>query len=228
MPVFFLSERKVFPSPDLARKDGLLAIGGDLSEERLILAYQLGIFPWFSDDSPILWWSPDPRLVLFPNELHISKRLKRTIKKCTFEVSFDKAFKEVIEFCAKIKRKGQDGTWIGKEMMEAYLNLYYSGFAHSVECWQNGNLVGGLYGVSLGRVFFGESMFSKVTDASKVALITLVQKIKKWDFKFIDCQVTTSHLMSLGAREIPRKKFLRILNEALKSPAYRGSWSLLD
>ncbi|MDY6862776.1 MAG: leucyl/phenylalanyl-tRNA--protein transferase [Thermodesulfobacteriota bacterium] len=224
MPVFFLSENKVFPPPELARKDGLLAVGGDLSEERLILAYRMGIFPWFSDDSPILWWSPDPRLVLFPDELHISERLKRIVKKNFFEVSFDKAFKDVIESCAKVHRKRQAGTWIGKEMIDAYCKLHYSGFAHSIECWQEGNLAGGLYGVSLGKVFFGESMFTKISNASKVAFIKLVQKIKEWDFTLIDCQVTTRHLMSFGARDIPRRKFLKILNHALKSPTYCGSW----
>jgi leucyl/phenylalanyl-tRNA--protein transferase len=225
MSVFLLSEKIVFPPPELAGKDGLLAVGGDLSEERLILAYQMGIFPWFSDDSPILWWSPEPRLVLFPSELHISKRLKRISKKDLFEVSFDKAFKEVIVTCATIHKKKHNATWIGKEMIKAYCNLHYSGFAHSVECWQEGNLVGGLYGISLGNIFFGESMFTKISYASKVAFINLVQKIKEWDFKLIDCQMTTRHLMSFGAREIPRQEFLKILEEALKYPTYRGFWS---
>lgn len=216
MPVFRLSNKIIFPAPELAEKDGLLAIGGDLSEERLIAAYSMGIFPWFSEGYPILWWSPDPRLVLFPDELKVSRSLRKIIKKGIFNVTMNTAFEEVIRNCSEIDRKGQDRTWITEDMMEAYARLHKSGYAHSVESWHNGKLVGGLYGIVLGKLFFGESMFSRMSNASKVAFVTLVERLKELDFKLIDCQVTTEHLISLGAREVPRKRFLEMLREALE------------
>lgn len=214
----------VFPPPDHAEPNGLLAVGGDLRSERLIRAYQLGIFPWYEEGQPILWWSPDPRLILEPEEFHISRRLGRTLKKRKFKVTFDEAFVAVIQACATVLRKGQYGTWITREMQEAYIRLHQLGYAHSAESWFEGELVGGIYGVSLGRCFFGESMFSRATDASKVALATLVRQLEEWGFSMIDAQVTTQHLMSLGAREIPRSLFLQRLEKALSFPTRRGRW----
>jgi len=208
MPVFRLTKAILFPPCHYAEPDGLLAIGGDLSVERLLQAYSLGIFPWYSEDTPILWWSPDPRLVLFPKELRIAKSLKRVLKKGIFQVTMDRAFREVMERCAMVRRGKGEGTWIMPEMIEAYCRLHQMGYAHSVESWYEGELVGGLYGVTLGRIFFGESMFTEKTDASKVAFVHLVQLLDQWDFELIDCQVTTSHLQSFGAREIARSDFL--------------------
>jgi leucyl/phenylalanyl-tRNA--protein transferase len=225
MPIFRLSDEPVFPPPDLAEDDGLLAIGGDLNEKRLILAYAMGIFPWYSDDSPILWWSPDPRLVLFPEKLKVSRSLRQTMKKGVFRVTMDTAFNEVIRNCALVRRKNDRGTWITENMVKAYTRLHVSGFAHSVEAWHKDKLAGGLYGVALGSVFFGESMFAKKNDASKVAFVTLVRQLTQWKFKLIDCQVTTGHLISLGAREIPRNEFLNLLRSALKSRTRKGAWN---
>jgi leucyl/phenylalanyl-tRNA--protein transferase len=217
MPVFRLTDDIIFPPPEYAEEDGLLAVGGDLSEERLLLAYEMGIFPWFAEGSPILWWSPDPRLVLFPEEVKVSRSLKQTIRKGIYVVTMDAAFDAVIGNCAEVHR-GKDGeTWITQEMVDAYRKLHQSGRAHSIECWCREELVGGLYGVALGRAFFGESMFTKRTDASKVAFVKLVECLREWDFAFIDCQVTTGHLLSLGARNIPRAKFLKMLKNALRT-----------
>ncbi|MBI2989172.1 MAG: leucyl/phenylalanyl-tRNA--protein transferase [Deltaproteobacteria bacterium] len=224
MPVYRLIDEIVFPPPDHAEPDGLLAVGGDLSSERLLLAYKLGIFPWYSEGQPILWWSPDPRLVLELEEFHISRRLRQILKKGGFKVTFDKAFKSVIEACASVPREGQDGTWITPEMQAAYIHLHRLGFAHSVESWFDGELAGGIYGVSLGRCFFGESMFSYKSNASKVALATLVEQLKAWEFHMLDAQVTTPHLLSLGAKEIPRSIFLKRLGEALSFPTVKGRW----
>lgn len=224
MPVYRLIDEIVFPRPEDAGPDGLLAVGGDLSSERLLLAYHLGIFPWYAEGQPILWWSPDPRLILEPKEFHCSKRLRQTLKKGLFQVSFDRAFESVIRACASIPREGQEGTWITPEMREAYIHLHYLGFAHSVESWLDGKLVGGIYGVSLGKCFFGESMFSSVSNASKVALATLVQRLISWDFHMIDAQVTTQHLITLGAKEISRRLFLKRLQKALSFPTIRGKW----
>jgi leucyl/phenylalanyl-tRNA---protein transferase len=215
MPVFRLTEELIFPNPELAEEDGLLAVGGDLSEDRLLLAYSMGIFPWYTDGPPVLWWSPDPRLVLIPAELNISRSLRQVINKGLFTIKMDTAFAEVIRNCAEIRREGQQGTWITEEMVEAYIRLHHAGYAHSVESWQNGELVGGLYGIALGSAFFGESMFAKKSSASKIALVTLAEYLRALDYSFIDCQVTTEHLKSLGAREMPRRKFLRMLKEAL-------------
>jgi leucyl/phenylalanyl-tRNA---protein transferase len=206
--IFRLDERIVFPDPSLAEEDGLLAIAGDLSIERLLLAYRSGIFPWYSDDTPILWYSPHERFVLFPGELKISKSMKQVLRSDRFKVTYDQCFNEVIEACSMAKRDGQDGTWITDEMKEAYINLHHEGYAHSVEVWENDVLVGGLYGVEVGDVFCGESMFSKVSNASKIALINLCQSGK---YKLIDCQVHTEHLESMGAQLIGRKEYMAVL-----------------
>ena len=224
MPVYRLMDEIVFPPPDHAEPDGLLAVGGDLSSKRLLLAYQLGIFPWYAEGQPILWWSPSPRLILEPEEFHISRRLRQTLKKGFFEVTFDRAFVAVIQACATVRRKGEHGTWITPEMQEAYIHLHQLGFAHSAESWLQGKLVGGVYGVSLGRCFFGESMFSRESDASKVALAALVDQLKAWDFDMVDAQMTTQHLISLGGKEIPRRLFLKRLQAALSFPTRKGKW----
>ncbi|MGQ9744625.1 MAG: leucyl/phenylalanyl-tRNA--protein transferase [Dissulfurimicrobium sp.] len=225
MPVYALDKSYIFPPPGLARPDGLLAIGGDLSPERLIAAYRLGIFPWYGPGEPILWWSPDPRLILYPGKLHVSRRLQRTMRLGRFEITFDHAFDEVIRACRETRIKAGEGTWICEEMIEAYSRLYEMGIAHSSEAWLEGRLVGGLYGVAIGRVFFGESMFSMVKDASKVAFVTLVRQLEVWGFELIDCQVTTRHLISLGAQEIPRKDFLTSLAKLVDAPAKAQSWA---
>ncbi|MDG4715986.1 leucyl/phenylalanyl-tRNA--protein transferase [Winogradskyella marincola] len=204
-----LSQKIAFPDVSEATFEGLLAVGGDLSSERLIHAYSKGIFPWFEDDEPLLWWSPDPRFVLFPENLKISKSMKQILRKNMFEVTVNKDFKSVIEHCSIAKREGQDGTWITDQMTKAYTKLHQLGYAKSVEVWQNNELVGGLYGVDLGnKVFCGESMFTKVSNASKVGFITFMQNS---NYKLIDCQVHTKHLESLGAGSIPRTEFLRFL-----------------
>jgi leucyl/phenylalanyl-tRNA--protein transferase len=215
MPVFTLSDRLSFPPPRLAIQEGLLAVGGDLSVERLLLAYSSGIFPWYSSGEPILWWSPDPRLVLYPAELRISKSLRKVINRRLFHITVDNAFDAVIQGCAEIKRSYGEGTWITDEMKRAYCELHRCGYAHSVEAWQDNELVGGLYGVALGHVFFGESMFSRVSNASKVAFAAFVEVLKRFKFDLIDCQVKTDHLIRFGAREIPRKKFLEQLEKAI-------------
>ena len=214
----------IFPDPELSQSDGLLAAGGNLEVPTIIQAYSKGIFPWYSEGSPILWWSPDPRMVLFPKKFRISKSLHQTIHSGKFEVRFDSAFDRVIENCAMVKRKGQDDTWITGEMVVAYRRLHSEGYAHSVETYFHGSLAGGLYGVSLGRIFFGESMFYLIKDASKVALYNLVRKLISWDFDLIDAQQSTMHLKSLGGEEISRKEFLRLLKESLKKETIRGNW----
>ncbi|MFQ5904808.1 MAG: leucyl/phenylalanyl-tRNA--protein transferase [Candidatus Binatia bacterium] len=224
MPVYRLIDEIVFPPPDDAEPDGLLAVGGDLSTERLLLAYQLGIFPWYSEGQPILWWSPDPRLILEPGKFHISRRLRQTLRRGIFKVTLDRDFVRVIEACASVRRKGQPGTWITPEMQDAYIRLHRLGFAHSAESWFDGQLVGGIYGVSLGRCFFGESMFFRKRDASKVALAVLLQRLQEWRFDLLDAQVTTGHLKRLGAEEIPRRVFLSRLQAALRYPTRRGRW----
>jgi len=196
-----------FPDAIYASEDGLLAIGGDLRPERLVAAYRAGIFPWYSGQVP-LWWCPDPRFVLFPSELKISNSMKQLLKRNAFEVTFNKAFREVMESCKEIERKGQDSTWINDDVVDAYTELHHQGMAISGEAWQNGILVGGLYGVRMGKVFFGESMFAHVSNASKYAFISLVSQLKEEGIELIDCQVHTEHLESLGARMIPRQEFL--------------------
>ncbi len=223
MPVFRLSDRIIFPEPEFSREDGLLAVGGDLSIERIILAYTMGIFPWYAHGDPILWWSPDPRLVLYPDALHVSRSLIKTLKQGRFIVTLDQDFSQVIAACAGAPRDNQPGTWITADMMDAYCRLHEAGFAHSVEVWNQGELAGGLYGVSLGKCFFGESMFARKNNASKVGLVTLVRLLRKWSFNLIDCQVTTQHLVRLGAREIPRKQFMAELKLALQSPTPKAA-----
>jgi leucyl/phenylalanyl-tRNA---protein transferase len=226
MPVFLLSDNITFPPPHFARKDGLLAIGGDLSRERLLLAYRKGIFPWYSNGEPILWWSPDPRLVLYPDELRVSRSLKKIIRKDCFQITMDQAFFRVIKSCAETRLNKDQQTWIVPEMINAYCQLHESGFAHSVEVWYQGKLAGGLYGLAMGKCFSGESMFTIVKDASKVAFVYLVFFVKSLGYHMIDCQVKTSHLMSFGAREIPRKSFLQQLEKTLDISQVGGKWNL--
>ncbi|AKA68338.1 leucyl/phenylalanyl-tRNA--protein transferase [Clostridium scatologenes] len=214
MPVFKLSEDLIFPDPSLAEKDGLLAAYGDLSPERLILAYSNGIFPWFSEDEPILWWSPDPRFVLYPKNIRISHSMKKVLKRNIYKISFDACFRDVISNCAGIRK--ESGTWITNDMIEAYCKLHYMGYAHSVEAWYGNKLVGGLYGIIIGKCFFGESMFSIMDNASKTAMITLCKKLQDENFVIVDCQVYSKHLESLGAVNISREKFLEIVKKESK------------
>lgn len=207
----------------LREPDGLLAIGGCLSKRRLLSAYRHGIFPWYNPGEPILWWSPNPRLVLFPNKLKVSRSLRKTLHKNIFSVTFDKAFNEVIAACAAPRKEG-GGTWITTEISQAYKELHQLGIAHSIETWFEGELVGGLYGVALGSVFFGESMFHTRTDASKVAFVSLVQQLESWGYQLIDCQVQTRHLTSFGAEEIDRAYFAQLLNEYCDIPAHPSAW----
>jgi leucyl/phenylalanyl-tRNA--protein transferase len=204
----------------LREPNGLLAAGGNLSPERLLAAYRSGIFPWFSAGEPILWWSPDPRMVLFPDELRISRSLARRLKNPDYQVRFDTAFREVMLACASAQRHGQEGTWITEDMINAYCKLHESGFAHSAETWIDGELAGGIYGVAIGRMFYGESMFHRVTDASKIAFVYLVQRLQQQGFGMMDCQMKTPHLASLGAKEILRSDFLLMLKELVNYPQY--------
>jgi leucyl/phenylalanyl-tRNA--protein transferase len=203
----------------------LLAAGGDLSVDRLVNAYGSGIFPWFNEDQPILWWSPDPRMVLFPAELRVSRSLAKTLRNSRFEVRADTVFRDVILNC-RMPRRGQDGTWITGPMVEAYCEMHRSGIAHSVETWLEGELVGGLYGLALGRAFFGESMFMRISDASKVAFATLVRQLELWGFGLVDCQMNTAHLATFGARQIPRADFTRRLRELIHYPSVPAPWRL--
>lgn len=209
--MYRLTDALLFPSPEQASAEGIVAVGGDLQPERVMLAYRKGIFPWFESDDFLLWWSPDPRMVLFPDRLKVSKSMRTVLRKKQFEVTFNKAFDQVVEACAKVKRFGQNGTWITPGLMEVYSTLHTQGHAHSVEVWEEGSLVGGLYGIDLGTVFCGESMFSKSSNASKVALIYLVKELKKNKYELIDCQVPTQHLASMGAEPISRTEFLTFL-----------------
>jgi leucyl/phenylalanyl-tRNA--protein transferase len=214
-----------FPPVDLASPEGLLAIGGDLRAERLLEAYRHGIFPWYNPGQPILWWSPDPRAVLFPAKLRVSRSLGKTLRRKKFEVTLDTAFRDVMQHCAEPRNDRPDhGTWITPEMIEAYCVLHERGLAHSVESWLDGKLVGGLYGVALGSAFFGESMFSRETDASKVAFVQLVRQLERWGFALVDCQLPSAHLSSLGAEEIRRREFLERLEQALQQPGRPGHW----
>jgi leucyl/phenylalanyl-tRNA--protein transferase len=209
--MYLLSKDLIFPPVHLAEENGLLALGGDLTSERLMLAYRQGIFPWFSEGEPILWYSPDPRMVLFPNKLRISKSMKQLMRKQKFHITFNQHTSDIIAHCKNIERKDQAGTWITNEMQEAYLNLHRKGFVKSVEVWEGNDLVGGLYGIDLGTIFCGESMFSKVSNASKIAFIYLAQHLEKQNYVLIDCQIYNDHLASLGAEEIPRARFLEYL-----------------
>ncbi len=222
MPIFqLMRELPLFPSPENAEPDGLLAVGGDLSEVRLLEAYRQGIFPWYEQGQPILWWSPDPRLVLYPNRFSVSRSLRKVIRKQLFEVRFNSAFKQIIHACADVRLSKGEGTWITQEMKQAYIRLHRMGYAHSTESWLEGELVGGLYGIRIGSVFFGESMFSTRSNASKVALAALVEDSKNSGLEMIDCQMSTEHLMRMGATEIPRSAYLaqlqKLLNPVKKS-----------
>ncbi|WP_165235044.1 leucyl/phenylalanyl-tRNA--protein transferase [Aquisphaera insulae] len=216
MPVFRLGPDPIFPPPAMADPEGILAVGGDLSPGRLIAAYRAGIFPWYEAGGPILWWSPDPRAVLYLDELNVSRRLARTIRSGRFETRLDTAFPQVIRACAEVSRPGEDGTWITPEMQRAYIRLHELGHAHSMEAWRDGELAGGIYGVRVGRCFCGESMFHRRTDASKVALVALVARLRAEGVTLLDCQVTSEHMLSLGAREIPRRRFLEELEAGLR------------
>lgn len=220
MPVYRLIDQPVFPPPELAEQGGLLAVGGDLSTPRLLLAYSMGIFPWFNEGDPILWWSPDPRCILEPADLKVSRSLAKVLRRQEFTVTYDRFFAGVIDACAELRRQ-EEGTWITAGMREAYIRLHELGYAHSVEVWRNGELAGGLYGVCLGRCFFGESMFHRVANASKVAFAALARHLHSRQFELIDCQLPTAHLASLGARTIPREEFLRRLRRGRVVPSTR-------
>lgn len=225
MPIYQLNDSHEFPNPEFANNDGLLAVGGDLSPERIIKAYSLGIFPWYGDDQPILWWSPNPRMVLFPHEFKRNKSLRKVVFSDKFKVTFDNNFSEVIKSCASVSRPGQEGeTWITDDMITAYTALHDLGIAHSVEVHYRDKIVGGLYGLSLGRCFFGESMFHKKNDASKVALWHLVDRLTDWKFDLIDVQQETNHLKSMGANSIKRKEFLHLLSNSLQKDSIIGKW----
>ncbi len=228
MPIFLLNEdEEAFPSQELTDPSGILAVGGDLSPRRLLNAYARGIFPWYSEGQPILWHCPNPRFVLEPGKLHVPKSLRKTLRRGAFDVRFDTAFDQVITYCADARRPGQRGTWITDDMRDAYIELHRLGFAHSAESWADGKLVGGLYGVSLGSVFFGESMFALQPDASKAAFTVLVEGLVGWGFTLIDCQQETEHLARFGAEAWPRERFLAALDSGLEHPTRRGSWSEL-
>jgi leucyl/phenylalanyl-tRNA--protein transferase len=225
VPVFRLDERLIFPPVECA-EDGLLAVGGDLRPERLLLAYSRGIFPWYSRGQPILWHSPDPRMVLLTGNLAVPRSLRKTLRKSPYRVTLDAAFPEVIDACASVSRRGQRGTWITPAMKRAYVELHALGVAHSAEAWREETLVGGLYGVSLGGAFFGESMFAKASDASKVAFVTLVRQLERWGITLLDCQVYTEHLARFGATEWPRPRYLDALGRALRRATRQGQWAL--
>lgn len=224
MTIYRLFDEPVFPDPEEADPDGLLAVGGDLSPRRLINAYACGIFPWYAEESPILWWSTNPRMVLIPDEFHLPRSLRRVLNKKTFTFTLDTQFRAVIRRCACCPRPAQEGTWIVEEMVDAYIALHELGYAHSVEAWLDGELAGGLYGVSLGSVFYGESMFHHVPDASKAAFAVFVEQLGKWGFTLIDCQQTTQHLLRFGAREIQRYRFLSMVREGVARPPRMGKW----
>lgn len=213
-----------FPPLEAASPEGLLAVGGDLNPDRLLSAYRQGVFPWFSDGQPILWWSPNPRAILYPADLHISRSLRKSLRTQGFEVTADRAFDDVIQRCAE-SRNAREGTWITSGMQEAYCTLYRMGYAHSVETWQNGQLVGGLYGLAIGKAFFGESMFSQITDASKTALVALSVSLTASGYHFIDCQVVSEHLNSLGAKAVPRYRFSSELKQAVETPVNETPWN---
>ncbi len=213
-----------FPPLEAASPEGLLAVGGDLNPDRLLSAYRQGVFPWFSDGQPILWWSPDPRAILYPADLHISRSLRKSLRTQGFEVTADRAFDDVIQRCAE-SRNAREGTWITSGMQEAYCTLHRMGYAHSVETWQNGQLVGGLYGLAIGKAFFGESMFSQITDASKTALVALSVSLTASGYHFIDCQVVSEHLNSLGAKAVPRYRFSSELKQAVETPVNETPWN---
>ncbi len=224
----WLTDQIAFPSVSRAKSSGILALGGDLSTERLILAYNSGIFPWFSEGDPIIWWSPKERFVLFPEKIYVSKTMKQILKRKTFTITFDKDFETIIRNCQQTPREGQDGTWITSEMMEAYIELHKLGHAHSVEVWQDDKIVGGLYGMVVGGVFCGESMFAHVSNASKAGFITLVKTLQSYGIVLIDCQTRTNHLESLGGEMIPRNDFIKILEEQKDKKILPNDWGELE
>jgi leucyl/phenylalanyl-tRNA---protein transferase len=225
VPIYRLGKSIVFPDPSEA-EDGIIAIGGDLSPQRLMAAYQSGIFPWYNDDEPPLWWSPDPRSVLFPDELKVSRSMAQLLKKKAFKVSLDTAFSQVIRACANVRYKDRSDTWINSDIEKAYTTLHQMGIAHSVEVWdEEGKLCGGLYGLAIGKVYFGESMFFTKSNASKYGFITLVRLLQEKGYELIDCQVHNSHLESLGATLIPREIFLSLLSQHVREQGFSGSWS---
>lgn len=226
MPVYRLSEEIAFPDPSLARRDGLLAVGGDLSPERLVLAYSNGIFPWYSEGEPLQWWSPPVRPVVAPSRIHVSRSLRKVLGKRPYEIRLDTSFREVIEACAHTPRARQPGTWITDEMVEAYVRLHELGIVHSAEAWADGELVGGLYGVALGGAFFGESMFARRPDASKVAFVVLCRQLTRWGFELIDSQITNEHTRRFGTVEISRRSFLAAVRELVRRPGHVGAWRL--
>jgi leucyl/phenylalanyl-tRNA---protein transferase len=217
-----------FPDPEQADRHGIIAVGGNLSPGMLLSAYRRGIFPWYSVGEPILWWNPDPRFILFPSRLHVGTSMRKVLRQSRFRLTADREFHGVIEACSEVPRPGQDGTWIGADMITAYVRLHELGFAHSVEAWDGETLAGGLYGVSLGSCFFGESMFTRVTDASKTAFVALVRVLERRGFTLVDCQVHTGHLDRFGAVHVPRARFLELLGGGLTEPTRRGSWSDLE
>jgi len=224
--MYWIPEDEIyFPDHTYADENGILALGGDLSPKRLILAYRNGIFPWFNEEDPIIWWSPDPRFVLYPKDLKVSKSMRKVLQKEEFQFTFDTDFGAVVQNCQEVKRNKQNGTWITNDMHEAYVKMHELGFAHSVEVWQNGELVGGLYGVSFGKCFFGESMFAKVSNASKAGFITFVQNLANLGFDLIDCQTETAHLASFGAGFVSRNEFLKYLGSNNKKETWVGKWS---
>lgn len=226
VPIYQLPPQLVFPDPQLAEPSGLLAVGGDLGADRLLLAYQMGIFPWFGAGQPILWWSPDPRTVLHCSDIHVGRSLRKRLRQQPYRITLDQAFTEVIRHCALTPRPGQDGTWITPEMARAYGELHQRGFAHSVEAWDSENqLVGGLYGVCIGRMFFGESMFAKAADASKLAFVHLVKQLEVWGIPLIDCQMPTDHLARFGAVDMGRDEFLEQVRYLTEQPGKPGGWS---
>ena len=226
MPVYRLGAEPLFPDPEDSDDSGLLAVGGDLEPQRLLTAYACGIFPWYSDGQPILWHSPDPRALLVPSALHVPRSLRRTLRRGRYALRLDSAFAEVVRACAEAPRPEQDGTWITAEMQSAYLRLHELGFAHSAEAWEEGALVGGVYGVSLGGAFFAESMFARRNDASKAALVVLVEQLARWDFDLFDCQIPSDHVARFGARPMARRAFLELLRASLARDTRRGPWSL--
>ena len=226
MPVYLLDDSLAFPHPVNAEPSGLLAVGGDLSPSRLLLAYRSGIFPWYSENNPILWFSPDPRLVLFLSDLYVSRKLRKILNSGQFEVRFDTSFGEVIRSCSAVAREGQTGTWITEDMIDAYVSLHEAGYAHSVETYHEGKLAGGLYGIAMGGVFFGESMFHLMSEASKVALYYLVGRLRVWGFDFIDSQVPNSHMKRMGGKEVPRERFLAMLGQSVNRKTIVGKWNV--
>ena len=225
MPVFRLTDELVFPDPALAEDGGLLAVGGDLRPERVLLAYRNGIFPWYSEGRPILWWCPAPRFVLLPDELHVGRSLRKTMRRSPYRITLDTDFVGVIEACAKVPRAGQHGTWITSDVKAAFVDLHRRGVAHSVEAWAGERLVGGLYGLAIGSVFFGESMFADAPDASKVAFVRLVQQLRAWGFDLVDCQVHTEHLERFGARHVELEEFQHRLHEGVGRATRLGPWT---